>query len=150
MLGWHDLGDMLLELFWKQVYEFSINPVNGISMWSKSRYQQHLYHQCIIHQLGMHYTPTGRPKTNKIRRSVEVQCGKCRNQCHNQRSWKGQAEPSSQGVGASQTVANRNASQGVGASNVDGNASQVVIASNVAGNESQCVGASNSSQSSTC
>ncbi|XP_021984919.1 uncharacterized protein LOC110880772 [Helianthus annuus] len=83
---------------WKQVYNFKVFPINGISLWNKSRVPT-----TIIEP--KYHKPVGRPKKKRKRSLVEKEdvqkacklskknlqgsCGKCKGKGHNSRTCTG-------------------------------------------------------------
>ncbi|CAI9292371.1 unnamed protein product [Lactuca saligna] len=100
---------------WKNMYSFTIHPINGRNMWEKST--------CPTTLLPpKHHVPIGRPKKKRRRSAMEVEdlvkgnqlsraqksvtCSKCNKSGHNARTCKGQkagGSQSSRNVGGSQT-----------------------------------------------
>nr|GEV34210.1 hypothetical protein [Tanacetum cinerariifolium] len=84
---------------WKQMYSFTLSPINGITMWPSSDVPTTLLPP-------FHHTQVGRPRKNRRRGAHEdddivkgaklsrswkfVTCSKCHQLGHNQRSCKGQ------------------------------------------------------------
>nr|KAJ0215111.1 hypothetical protein LSAT_V11C300126000 [Lactuca sativa] len=112
---------------WKNMYSFTIQPINGRNMWEKSTCPTTLLHP-------KHHVPIGRPKKKRRRSAMEVEdlvkgnqlsraqksvtCSKCNKNGHNARTCKGQKAGGSQtsrNVGGSQTSKNV---RGVGSAKV--------------------------------
>ncbi|XP_035844066.1 uncharacterized protein LOC110932042 [Helianthus annuus] len=97
--GWDSLVHPIYHLdTWKQVYNFKVFPVNGMSLWNKSRVPT-----TII--APKYHKPVGRPKKKRKRSLVEKEdvqkagkllkknlqgsCGKCKGKGHNSRTCTG-------------------------------------------------------------
>ncbi|XP_023755998.1 uncharacterized protein LOC111904468 [Lactuca sativa] len=84
---------------WKNMYSFTIQPINGRNMWEKSTCPTTLFPP-------KHHVPIGRPKKKRRRSAMEVEdlvkgnqlsreqksvtCSKCNKSGHNARTCKGQ------------------------------------------------------------
>nr|KAJ0198299.1 hypothetical protein LSAT_V11C700372410 [Lactuca sativa] len=93
---------------WNDMYQHTIDPINGRSMWPRSDYPTTLL-------LPKHHKHVGRPKRKRKRAADEptqstslsrkyftITCIKCHNKGHNARTCKGHGGPSEVGKGSGQ------------------------------------------------